>query len=91
MAKGVEKGTRLPADWQPSTDLFQWAQAERPEIPAKDLHKITEDFKDYWLAEAGKRAYKLDWDRTYRRWIRHHFVRKQTGFTKDNTPKGFVC
>lgn len=91
MGKGVERGTRLPESWWPSEELFQWAREERPEIPAEDLRKITTDFVDYWVSEPGKKACKLNWNRTYQRWIRNHIVRKRNPYLRDNTSRGFVC
>jgi len=51
------KGTRLASDWQPSSDLNQ------------DQFELAR-FRDYWIAKAGKDAVKLDWDATWRNWLR---------------------
>jgi hypothetical protein len=91
MGKGVEKGTQLRDDWWPSSDLIQWAAQERPDISPEQLKTITEDFVDYWTSESGARTFKRSWERTYKRWIRNHIVKKRTPYNKDNTPKGFVC
>lgn len=61
------RGTRLPEDWWPTEDLFAWAAAARPDL-ADQLTETTEMFKDFWLAEPNGR--KLDWNRTWRNWIR---------------------
>ena len=68
-------GTRLPADWAPSPALIAAARAERPEV---DLRVETAKFRDHWHAKAGRDAVKLDWDATYRNWIRN--ARGPTGF-----------
>ena len=65
-------GSRLPEDWEPSADMLAWAKAERPDI---DPLAETENFRDHWLAKAGKDATKLDWRRTWRKWIRGAYAR----------------
>lgn len=65
-----KRGTRLPEEWRPSQELWQWARAERPDLSEADLKSITEDFIDYWLSKTGADATKIYWDRTYKVWIR---------------------
>lgn len=74
-------GTRLPADWKPSSELIAAARAERPDI---DLRVETAKFRDHWHAKAGRDAAKLDWDATYRNWIRN--ARGPTGFGGRSEP-----
>jgi hypothetical protein len=83
-----EQGSRLPEDWQPSEELKAWAIAERPDL-AHCLSKITEDFIDYWLSESGTKARKLDWNRTYKRWIRNTNAPRR-GFPAPSAPNGGV-
>ena len=59
--------TRIPADWSPSSELIDWAKKERPDL---DLRMEIDSFRDYWTARAGQNATKLDWDATFRNWIR---------------------
>lgn len=67
---GAKRGTRLPDDWQPDPtdrtvdDLV--ARLGGPAAAAEELDK----FRDYWLAKSGKDATKLDWQRTWRNWLR---------------------
>lgn len=61
------KGSRLPSAWQPSDSLKAWASKERPDL---DVKAVTERFKDYWTAVPGSRGLKLDWDATFRNWVR---------------------
>lgn len=63
----VAKGKRLPSDWQPTPEQIRWVQSECPTV---DGRTETLNFKDYWIAKAGKDATKLDWPATYRRWMR---------------------
>ena len=60
-------GYRLPQNWQPTESQKVWAKGRRPEL---DIADQIEQFKDYWCAKAGKDATKLDWDATWRNWIR---------------------
>jgi len=61
------RASRLPAGWEPSADLALWARQERPDL---DPLKTLDRFRDYWTAKAGKDGTKLDWDATYRNWVR---------------------
>ena len=63
-----KRATRLPADWAPTPDQIAWARSERKDInPATEASK----FRDYWIAKGGKDAAKLDWDATWRNWVRN--------------------
>jgi len=61
------RGTRLPADWKPSDEQTAFCKAERP-----DLHPMAtgDRFRDYWIAQPGTKGVKLDWDATWRNWVR---------------------
>lgn len=74
-------GTRLPDDWKPAPELIDAARAERPDI---DLRLETAKFRDFWRAKTGRDATKLDWDATYRNWIRN--ARSSNGFGQRNEP-----
>lgn len=66
--KPRERGQRLPAGWQPSEELRAWAMTERPGL---DLQQVLDSFTDYWIAKTGASACKLDWDATFRNWVRN--------------------
>lgn len=76
------RGSRLPPDWQPSEELKADASKERP-----DLHLPTTiaSFRDYWVAKPGKDGRKLDWDATFRNWVRNE--RRPTVPPPDAKPK----
>ena len=61
------RGSRLPSDWKPSELLEAWAVRERPDL---DIPSVSAKFRDYWLAVPGHRGSKLDWEATYRNFIR---------------------
>jgi hypothetical protein len=64
--RNVVRGSRLPADWQP-TD----ADAEFARSILSYAHRIEiEKFRDYWTAKAGAQAVKADWSATWRNWVR---------------------
>jgi hypothetical protein len=63
-----KRGTRLPDDWTPQDEDWQQAIAKLGEAGTREeLSK----FKDYWKAQPGQRGVKLDWDATWRNWIRN--------------------
>lgn len=69
-ARAAARGTRWPTnavvleDW-----IEQGAKARvRNGLPAVDLRLVAEQFADYWAAESGKHAVKLDWRRTWLKW-----------------------
>ena len=69
--KPIEKnkrGSRLPQDWFLTKSMGDWATQERPEL---DVRQVAEQFKDYWFAQAGQKGVKLDWDATWRNWVRN--------------------
>lgn len=66
------RGSRLPTDWSPTAADLAWAKAERPDI---DARSETENFRDHWLAKPGREAVKLDWSRTWKKWIRSAYTR----------------
>jgi pyocin large subunit-like protein len=68
------RGSRLPADWQPTQDDADYAQKLR-----LDPHHVAEQFRDYWHAKAGQNAAKLDWPATWRVWCRREAERVPHG------------
>ena len=66
--KENKRGSRLPQDWFLTKAMGDWATQERPDL---DVRQVAEQFKDYWAAQAGQKGVKLDWDATWRNWIRN--------------------
>jgi len=62
-----KRGTRISPDWWPSDDLISWAASELPNI---DVTGETPNFIDWWISAAGANAVKLDWNRTWKVWMR---------------------
>jgi len=48
--------------------MGDWATQERPDL---DVRQVAEQFKDYWIAQGGQKGVKLDWDATWRNWVRN--------------------
>lgn len=62
-----KRATRIPEGFTPSPEVIEAMRAECPKV---DLEAENRKFVDYWSAKAGKDATKLDWDATWRNWIR---------------------
>lgn len=61
-----QRGTRLPPDWEPPDEWLDWARQEGYPNPVRSAAR----FKDYWLAQPGQKGVKLDWQATWRNWVR---------------------
>ena len=73
--KEQQRGTRLPADLKVSQEWIDFCNQERPELHAS---KVWSEFKDYWIAQPGQKGVKLDWDATWRNWVRRQSATKQS-------------
>lgn len=62
-----KRGQRLPEGWNPDREVIDQM---RREFPGVDLQAEHAKFTDYWQAKAGRDAVKLDWNATWRNWIR---------------------
>ena len=65
--KTQSRGTRLPADWVPSEAQIAYCRTERPDLRPE---WVAANFRDFWISKAGSTAVKLDWDATWRNWVR---------------------
>jgi uncharacterized protein YdaU (DUF1376 family) len=65
--KAVERASRLSKDWTPDPTEIEFCRTERPDL---DVCSVVEQFRDYWVAKAGKDGAKLDWPATWRNWVR---------------------
>jgi len=63
-----KRGSRLAQDWFLNKSMGDWAIQERPDI---DVRQVAEQFKDYWISQPGQKGVKLDWDATWRNWVRN--------------------
>ena len=63
----AKRGTRIPEPFMLTTAMREWAATE---VPTVDVDGSTRRFVDYWRAETGAKATKLDWVATWRNWLR---------------------
>lgn len=61
------RGCRLTRDFVVTDEMQSWAMEEWPQV---NWSFETERFIDYWCGAAGARARKVDWQATWRNWIR---------------------
>jgi hypothetical protein len=80
-----KKGTRLQPDWMPNQSTVD-AIKEETNATKDELTQQHRRFIDYWIAKAGKDGVKLDWDATWRNWMRNANQRGEIGRT--TTPTG---
>ncbi|WP_375707594.1 DUF1376 domain-containing protein [Bartonella sp. AA1HLJMS] len=61
----AKRGCRLPEDFEPDYD-FAIAEGLPPERVKVEIAK----FRDYWRSKAEANATKIDWQATWRNWVR---------------------
>jgi hypothetical protein len=70
-------GKRLASDLFLPDDWREFCKQTRPELnPAKTF----DQFRDYWIAQAGQKGVKLDWFATWRNWVRSTNAPKQNPY-----------
>jgi uncharacterized protein YdaU (DUF1376 family) len=75
--KKEQRGLRLASDFSFPLEWEQFCQQTRPELsPVKTF----DQFKDYWIAQAGQKGVKLDWFATWRNWVRSTNAPKQNPY-----------
>lgn len=83
------RGSRLPADWHPSEELWQAAKAKLG-LTEETLRFETGAFRDHWRAATGGNAAKLDWGAAWRNWMREA-LRRGTRRTPKRDDGMSVC
>ena len=73
----TQRGSRLPTDWTLPDDWKAWAEAERPDLT---INMVADSFRDFWIAKPGAGGFKLDWQATWRNWIRSQSAPRQNKF-----------
>lgn len=66
--KKTLRGSRLPTDWRLPKSWGDWAIAEG--VPDQAARAEADRFRDYWLGVSGQKGVKLDWEATWRNWVR---------------------
>lgn len=67
-ASPTARGTRIPDDFEITDTMRQWGRENVPGIV--DPVGETDAFVDYWRAQPGQRGVKVDWEATWRNWMR---------------------
>lgn len=65
----TKRGARLPTDWALPKQWGEWAISEGHS--EQSIRIQAEKFRDFWCSKAGKDAAKLDWQATWRNWMRN--------------------
>lgn len=69
-ATTAQRATRLPDGWVLPKAWGEWALSERPDFTEADVRREAACFADHWHAKAGADARKVDWQATWRNWVR---------------------
>jgi hypothetical protein len=90
------RGTRLPEGWEPTDKTLDWCAHELipggrwSESSRVFIRREHAKFTDYWTAKAGRDAVKLDWDATWRNWMRRAFERFGGNAPTSGAPVSFA-
>lgn len=71
----TKRGSRLPDDWTLPGEWADWAVEFG--FPAGHIAGEAAKFRDYWISISGPKAVKLDWQATWRNWIRSANERRE--------------
>ena len=63
-----KRGSRLPSDWRPNDEGRRFAVEKLG--GGRAAHDELASFVDFWTAKAGADARKMDWEATWRNWVR---------------------
>ena len=60
-----KRACRLPADWRPSPEMAEFARSN-----GVDPERTAAVFRDYWVGVPDPKGRKVDWNATWRNWVR---------------------
>jgi hypothetical protein len=80
------RGSRLSPEWFLPVEWGEWALSEG--LAHDTIRSEAEKFKDYWTARAGPNGVKLDWQATWRNWIRNTKDKHHGNGTSKAIPQG---
>ena len=66
--QNTQRGTRFPEDSLMPESWAMFCAKERPDL---NIMQTWEQFRDYWIAQPGQKGVKLNWDATWRNWVRN--------------------
>ena len=67
-SKKRKRASRLDDDWFLPQDWGEWAMSQG--MAEKVVRDQADRFKDYWVSQSGSKGVKLDWQATWRNWVR---------------------
>lgn len=77
-----KRGTRIKEDWMLPKDWGEWALAEG--WPEHAIRLEAQKFHDHWKAAPGQKGVKLDWQATWRNWMRNSKSPKNRKFGEND-------
>lgn len=66
----AKRGTRLPEGWTPERSQANLRAEHDSGLTPDELSSQLERFRDHWVAQPGSKGTKLDWQATWRNWVR---------------------
>ena len=66
--RATRSASRIPEDFDLTPERRAYAEKHLPKV---DAPALIESFLDHWRAASGPKARKLDWDATWRTWVRN--------------------
>lgn len=87
--KKSQRGTRLPDDWTLPADWKVWALGDQPSWDEDYCERIAAQFRDYWIAVPGTKGCKLNWESTWRNWVRREKPKPYSGGSPKNPQKPY--
>lgn len=84
-ASSKSKGSRLNSEWSLPKAWGEWAMEQG--LSEVCVRRESERFKDYWAGVAGQKGVKLDWQATWRNWIRKALEDRPSRKVETITPR----
>ena len=86
--RSAARGSRIPSNWTPTPKDYAFASSEG--LTREEINREADRFRDYWTAASGRTACKLDWEATWRNWLRSDFRKPSRASVAKavNAPRG---
>lgn len=81
------RGTRLSPDFVLPDEWVEFCKQQRPDLIPRE---VFDSFRDYWIAQPGQKAVKLDWAATWRQWVRNTRVSTNTNKPKADRKSALI-
>jgi len=90
-ASKTKRGARLPDAWTLPEDWRQWTLVNCPAATQDAVRTEALKFANYWQAQPGAKACKLDWRKTWQNWSLTAFSRAPLRPTAQGFQPGAVA